>query len=220
MPCSPNAPASWRAFRYAGRIVRGWLLMLGMLAALLAMPALVQAQSSAPAFSDVRFELTDDVVRMTGNIRFTLSDTVQETLNKGVPVYFVFETDTVRIRWYWADQSVYRRSRYMRLAYLPLTRKWRVNASSEPLNRSANGVLLNQNFDSLQAALAVIQRISNWQVLEKGDWSSDAQYAVETRFRLDVSQLQRPLQIGTTGQSDWNLDAQRKFRLVQQDLVK
>jgi hypothetical protein len=29
---------------------------------------------------------------------------------------------------------------------------------------------------------------------------------VEFRFRLDVSQLPRPLQIGTLGQSDWTIE--------------
>ena len=177
------------------------------------------AQAASAAFSDVRFEMAGDAVRMTGNIRFTLSEPVQQTLLKGVPVYFVFETDTTVNRWYWTDRSLYSHRRYMRLAYLPLLRKWRVNASNEPFSRGSTGVVLNQNFDSLASALSVIQRISNWQVLDKEDWSSDARSTVQARLRLDTSQLQGLLQIGA-GSADWHLDVQRNFRLTQQDLSR
>jgi hypothetical protein len=37
---------------------------------------------------------------------------------------------------------------------------------------------------------------------------------VEFRFRLDMSQLPRPFQIGTLGQSDWNISASSRQPLV------
>ena len=39
-------------------------------------------------------------------------------------------------------------------------------------------------------------------------------YTLEFRFRLDASQLPRPLQIGTLGQSDWIISAAASQPLV------
>jgi hypothetical protein len=37
---------------------------------------------------------------------------------------------------------------------------------------------------------------------------------VDFRFRLDVSQLPRPFQIGAVGESDWTISAGHQQRLV------
>ena len=42
---------------------------------------------------------------------------------------------------------------------------------------------------------------------------SDAVHTVNFRFRLDISQLPRPLQIGAVGRSGWNLLVSRSQRL-------
>ena len=42
---------------------------------------------------------------------------------------------------------------------------------------------------------------------------SDARHSVDFRFRLDVSQLPRPFQLGVTGRTDWNLATSRQQRL-------
>ena len=213
MPCLPNAtePAP---------LSRRQVLRAAGAATLCLAGGLSPAWAASASIQNVRFELTQDAVRMTGNVRFALSDGVQEILSKGVPLYFVFSTNTVQERWYWSNRQVHKRQRYMRLAYQPLTRKWRVNFSTEPFNRSGvTGVVVNQNYDTLQQALNVIQRISNWEVLPSADWDKDAGFAVDVSFQLDISQLQRPLQIGTSSQADWNIEARRSFRLNQQELV-
>ena len=222
MPYLPKPTDYLQAFK---RLRHGWRSYLCVAACLLAvffcLPARnAYAQASTNTITDVRFEGIDDAVRMSGNVRFTLSDSLHGTLDKGVPVYFLFETSTSRSRWYWADKVIHSSKRHIRLMYQPLTRRWRVNVSSEPFSRGLVGVVLNQNYDSLDAALSSIQRISTWQVLDAPDWSGDGSYTVRARFRLDLSQLQRPLQLGTVGQSERKLDIERSFRLTQQDLGK
>lgn len=223
MHCLPNSPESLLRADTGTQRLRAWALAgLGLLLALWLLVFPSPAHAETAAITDVRFELTDDAVRMTGNVKFTLSESVKDTLDKGVPVHFMFETNTLRYRWYWSDKEVSSYKRYIRLMYLPLTRKWRVNVSTEPFNRGgvATGVVLNQHYDSLQGALATIQRISSWKVLDREDWSNDSNYSVDVSFKLDVTQLQRPLQIGATGQSDWSLSGQRSFRLTPQSISK
>lgn len=176
-------------------------------------------RSATPAITDVRFDESADGIRMSGNIRFTLPDTLRQTLDRGAPVYFLFETHTTRSRWYWSDKDVAVNRRYVRVLFQPLTQRWRVNVSSEPFSRGSVGVTLNQNYNSLDAALAVVRRISSWPVLDKNAWSSDSNYQVRARFRMDVSQLARPFQMNV-GWVGGSLDVERTFRLTQQDLGK
>ena len=222
-PCLPRMFDACRAVlgpQVLQRLLRCALCMLLLAGAWPPVAAQVRQKQGAPAITDVRFDLGEDGVRMSGNIRFAVSASLQETLERGVPVYFLFETQTTRSRWYWSGKVVNANKRYVRLLYQPLTRRWRVNVSSEPISRGSVGVLLSQNFDSLEAALASVRRISGWQVLTAEQWSSDSSYAVRARLRLDISQLGQPFQAGPAWQSDWGLDVERTFPLSAQELGK
>lgn len=208
------------------RMQRGAALVLALILALvlvlcmgLGTQAQAQTKKTNPSpFSAVRFDASDDGIRMSGTMHFDLSKPVRDTLHKGVAVYFMLTTQTTRKRWYWSAEKLLSHTRYMRLTYQPITRRWRLNVSRQPLNRGMVGVLLNQNYNSLEAALAVMRRISSWQVLQAKDWSSNDSYNVQVTFQLDVSQLRRPMQIGTAGQSGWRLKLQRNFILNAQKL--
>jgi hypothetical protein len=124
----------------------------------------------------------------------------------------VAEASLLRDRWYWTDKHVANATRHMRLSYQPLTRRWRLVISSGPIGNS--GLALGQNFDTRDEALAAVQRISHWKIAEPGDIDPESRYSVDFRFRLDVSQLPRPFQIGAVGHSDWSISASRNVRLV------
>jgi hypothetical protein len=136
-----------------------------------------------------------------------LSAAVQDALLKGVPMVFVAEADTFRERWYWTNKRVLSAERHMRLAYQPLTRRWRLNLASGLITQAGLALALNQNFDSLSEALAAVQRLSRWKIGDISDQDLELRHYVEFRFRLDMSQLPRPFQIGTLGQTDWNISA-------------
>jgi Holliday junction resolvase-like predicted endonuclease len=73
---------------------------------------------------------------------------------------------------------------------------------------------LNQNFDTLADALAALQRQSRWKIADAAEIDLDQKHLIEFKFRLDVAQLPRPLQIGTLGQSDWSISASINRPLV------
>ncbi|MDD4943922.1 MAG: DUF4390 domain-containing protein, partial [Rhodoferax sp.] len=95
--------------------------------------------------------------------------------------------------------------RYQRLSYHPLTRRWRLNVNAGAVTETEQGLTLNQNFDNLQDALNAVQRLSHWRIAEASQLEAGVTYGVQFRFNLDVTQLPRPLQIGTLGQSDWQI---------------
>lgn len=172
------------------------------------------ADAPVTEISKLRFERQADAVLLSASATFELPDAVEDALQKGVALIFVAEADVFRERWYWTNKRVAHAERHMRLAFQPLTRRWRLNAASGHINANGMGVALNQNFETLAEALAVVQRLSRWKIADMAELEAGQNHFVEFRFRLDVSQLPRPLQIGTLGQSDWTIEG-----VVSQPLV-
>jgi hypothetical protein len=188
-----------------------WLLC-AWLAAALAAPAMAQP---APAeITQLRVERTEDGVYLNAAVKFDLSATVEDALLKGIPMYFVAEVELFRDRWYWYDRKVSSVSRHMRLAFQPLTRRWRLNVSPTPITNAGLGVTLNQSYEDLSDAMAAIQRISRWKIAEAADMDPDTRHNIDFRFRLDISQLPRPFQIGVVGQAEWNISVGKNQRLI------
>ena len=196
--------------RPARMIERGawsWLI-----ACLLWCAPLGWAQVNPAEVTQLHVERTEDGVLLSAAVQFDLPQAVEDALAKGIPMYFVAEATIYRDRWYWYDKRVAYAVRHMRLAYQPLTRRWRLQVSSQPIGSS--GLILGQMFDTREEALAAIQRISRWRIADAADVDPDATHNIDFRFRLDVSQLPRPFQIGAVGQSEWIILAVRNQRLV------
>jgi hypothetical protein len=169
------------------------------------MPQPLQAQHDAPEVAEFRLERQDDGLYLSAMVRFELAAPVEDALQKGVPMFFVAEADLRRERWYWYDQKVVSAAKTLRLAYQPLTRRWRLNSMAGVQGESAGA--LSQHFDTLPEALITLRRISRWKIAEAADLAAGARHHVDFRFKLDLSQLPRPFQIGAVGQADWNLAA-------------
>ena len=175
---------------------------------------LVHAQPApgTATITDLQVQRADGELRLSAHVEFELTPQVEDALYKGIPMFFVAEANLYRDRWYWYDKRVTTAARHMRLSFQPLTRRWRLQVSPTPIGNS--GVVLGQNFDTREEALAAVQRVSRWRIAEPGQVEGEATHWVEFRFRLDVSQLPRPFQIGAVGQSEWNLAVNRSLRLA------
>jgi hypothetical protein len=191
---SPYLKRGW--FKQAS----GWLLAF----CLCAFSGWAVAQMPA-AGSALKVERSDSDVLLSAQVQLELPAAVEDALQKGVPLFFVAEADVLRERWYWSDKRVVSAERQLRLAYQPLTRRWRLTVTAGPAKGGALGLALNQYFDTLPEALATIKRISRWQIAEVSELDPSLKYRVEFRFKLDLAQLPLPFQIGTLGQSDWNV---------------
>jgi hypothetical protein len=177
------------------------------------LPGLAAADPHATAVTQMRLEQADDGVYLTAQVQFELPPSIEEVLEKGIAIYFVAEAEIYRERWYWTDLKVAQAARHMRLAYQPLSRRWRLNVSPVPITNAGFGVSLNQNFDTLADALDGVRRVGRMRLGDASDIGDDATHPVTFRFRLDTSQLPRPFQIGAVGQSDWNISIEKSARL-------
>lgn len=183
-------------------------LLLGWLATAVLGLSLVLAQTpTADAPSPLlRLERADNALWLSTQLEFELSQAVIDALHKGIPIFFVAEADVLRERWYWTNKKVATARRQFRLAYQPLTRQWRLNIISGEVIEPALGLALNQHFESWSEALQAVRRISRWKIADAADLAAGTRHRVEFRFRLDLAQLPRPLQIGTLGESDWSVE--------------
>ena len=129
-----------------------------------------------------------------------LTHTLEDALNKGLPLHFIVEFELIRPRWYtlylW-NNSVLEFEQDSRLSYNALTRQYR-------LSRGA----LHQNFDTLNDALAVMGRLPPRFLADSGMLDQGKVYEAAIRMRLDVSQLPKPFQINALASRDWNLASQ------------
>ena len=176
------------------------------LSAIVLLASVCQAQI-ATEISQYQVERLEDEVMVSAQLVFELSPAVEEALLKGIPMFFVTEATVLRERWYWYDKKLASVQRHMRLAYQPLTRRWRLNVYAGSGREVSVGLALNPSFDTLEDALFAIKRTSRWKIADTADLESGLKYKVNFSFKLDVSQLPRPFQIGTLGQSDWDLGA-------------
>ncbi len=186
-------------FSFTQPRARAWLWRSLLWAAFLCWAGPLRAET--PEISSFDISRNEEGVSLSFALRFELPRNVEDALLKGVPLYFVAEAQVLRDRWYWFDRRVSTTSRTWRVAYQPLTRLYRVTFGG-----------LNQNFDVLADALAGVRRISAWKLAELGQLEDGARYSVEFRYRLDTSQLPRPMQIGIGGQSDWTLQVEKTQR--------
>jgi hypothetical protein len=169
------------------------------------------AEAPVTEISQLRLERSDEGIVLSASVKFELPPIIDDALDKGIPMFFVADAVLFRDRWYWYDKQVASVSRHMRLSFQPLTRRWRLVVSPIPIGNS--GLALGQTFDTREEALAAVQRISHWKIADANEIDPDAKHNVDFRFRLDVSQLPRPFQIGAVGHDDWNLSAARNQRL-------
>jgi hypothetical protein len=147
--------------------------------------------------ADVRIE--DDLVLLNADFELSLNSTLEEALQRGIPLYFLLEVEIARPRWYWFDEKVAQQSTQYRVSYLPLTRQYRV----------ASG-LLSQTFDSIAEVERLIGRVNSRTIARASELEKGARYDVIVRLRLDANQLPKPFQVNALASREWQLASESR----------
>ena len=136
---------------------------------------------------------------LAANFEVGLTATLEDALNKGLPLHFVVEFELIRPRWYtlylW-NKTILEVEQNYRLSYNALTRQYRLSLGA-----------LHQNLDTLEEALALLGRLRSRYVADAESLGEDVVYDAAIRMRLDVSQLPKPFQINALASRDWNLSS-------------
>jgi hypothetical protein len=145
----------------------------------------------------------DEGVFLSYNINLELSRGVDEALSKAVPLFFVAEAEVYRNRFYWRDLRVGYAVRRWRIVFQPLTGTYRVTFDGG----------LSQNYASRAEAFFAISSSAGWKIVEGPQIEEGSRHYVEFIYRLDTSQLPRPMQIGVGGQADWTMVVKRTQKI-------
>lgn len=175
------------------------IAIVAFFAALLALiPGGARAEGIELALLSTR--KADDGLELSFTTRFELSRAADDALHKGVPLYFVAEATVLRNRWYWRDARVARAERVWRLEWYALLRQYRVSTGG-----------LHQSFATLDEALTMMRGQSAWRIAEPKDIDDSGSYYLEFSYKLDVSQLPRPMQIGLQTGFALSIEQKRNF---------
>jgi hypothetical protein len=189
---------------------RRFLAAHGRLAAALLFGGVAGRAHAAPEGIEPR-EITlvprEDGYVLTAEFSIEVSPRLEDAL-QAVPLFFVFDYEINRRRWYWWDEDVARGSITYRLSFNALTREYRLALSSQGASLTA------LTFSSLPEALRFMSRVRRERVAETGALRAGERYRVGVRLRLDTAQLPKPFQLNALTQREWLLDSDTKFITV------
>lgn len=193
----PDRPRAVPRTRWAD----SWLARVACLLACLGLLT-APVRAAEPELNGFEVVSGEEGVLLSYVVNFDLPRSVDDAFNKAVPLFFVAEAEIFRNRWYWRDQRVAHAVRVWRIVYQPLTSTYRVTFGG-----------LSQTYVSRDEAFASISRASRWKIAEPGQIDDGSRHYLEFSYRLDTSQLPRPMQIGIGGQADWALAVQRSQKI-------
>jgi hypothetical protein len=189
---------------------RSVLRALGLAASRLLLPGTWVGAVAAPSGAIsadaelAHFDVTRDEegVFLSFAVDFELGKGPEDALARAVPLFFVAEVEVFRDRWYWRDRRISHPTRVWKIVYQPLTSTYRVT--------TVGG--LSQNYPTREEAIFALSRANRWRVAEASQLD-DGRHYLEFNYRLDVTLLPRPMQIGIGGQPDWQLSVKRTQRI-------
>ncbi|MFA7239804.1 MAG: DUF4390 domain-containing protein [Sulfuricellaceae bacterium] len=167
-----------------------------ILAALLLLGAASFAHAEGIEIKSAELELVEETYQLNAEAEITLNPTLEDALNKGVPLHFVADFELKKPRWYWLDETISAAQQHIRLSYHALTRQYQLSINSQ-----------HKNFPALNEARRELGRISAWPVVKRNLVKEKQSYVAGLRFRLDLTQLPKPLQVNALASKEWDLDS-------------
>jgi hypothetical protein len=197
LPATPSAATVDRSplarrFRVAHLLLVVVLALGGLLALGVGRPALADTITLRTA--ELRAE--DDGYYLNAEFEVAINATLDEALQKGVPLYFVLEFELSRPRWYWFDEKSLATSTVYRVTWNALTRQYRVSSG-----------LLGQTFDTLEEVQRFLSRVTARQVARRDQVAAGVRYEAAVRLRLDGNQLPKPFQVNALTSREWSLQS-------------
>jgi hypothetical protein len=185
-PCCKSLLERMRGF--SGRMLQGFVLLL-----LACVVGLAHAGSIDPK-KGMLSTAEDGSTVLNAEFEIDLGPRLEDAVSRGVPLYFTFEVELTRPRWWWSNENVINKTTQYRLSYTALTRQYRLTTGN-----------LHRNFSSLDEALRVLSRFVDIHIADKGVIKIGESYDVGMRLALDRTQLPKPLQVDAIANPDWQI---------------
>jgi len=188
----PAPPSS----RLAPALRRLAIALLCALAWALGTTGVARADTLAVRSAELRIE--EGEVLLNADFDLTFNATLEEALQRGIPLYFLLEFELSRSRWYWLDEKVSQTTISYRVSYNALTRQYRVAVGSG---------LLAPTFNTLEEVERYVGRVTSRPVASASAVTKGTRYDAALRLRLDVNQLPKPFQVSAIASREWTLSS-------------
>lgn len=157
-----------------------------------ALSGVARADSIAVRSAELRVD--EGEVLLNADFDLDVNATLEEALQKGIPLYFLLEFELSRSRWYWFDEKVAQTVITSRVSYNALTQQYVVRSG-----------LLTQTFNALEEVERYIGRVTSRPVAQAAALAKGMRYDAAIRLRLDVNQLPKPFQVNALASREWTL---------------
>lgn len=166
------------------------------------------AGSSSITIKTAELQATDDAYVLDASLDLNFDEDIEEAINKGVPLNFLYEFQVVSPRKYWFDDEIVTKSENVTLRFHALTKQYLVIRSGH-----------QSSFLTLAEAKQSMMKIVSWKVLDKSLVEKNEVYKAKLLVRLDQNKLPPPLQVEAIGSEGWDLKSQ-KFEWLPKELNK
>ncbi len=195
LPACPLLPPP--SSRFANRARSLACLRAAACAIALALVATI-ARADTIAVKSAEIRADEDAYVLNAEFDLALNPTLEEALQKGVPLYFELEFELVRPRKYWFDEKVL--SSFRRNTASPTTRSRASIASRADSSRRPSTGWTRSSASFPGSPRVPIARADE---LQKG-----MRYEAAIRLRLDVNQLPKPFQLNALASREWSLQSE------------
>ena len=186
-------PLAARARTVRSPLARGALLALCALAFVAALGS-ATARADAIVVRSAELRAGEDSWDLNAEFELAINATLDEALQKGIPLYFLLEFEVLRPRWYWLDEKVLAQTTQYRISYNALTRNYRVSSG-----------LLAQTLNSGDEVERLLSRVTSRPMARRDELAKGVRYEAAVRLRLDVNQLPKPFQVNALASREWTL---------------
>lgn len=173
-------------------LINPWNIYLGIFFLLLNVNTTAYAGNIQ--IREARLTVLSEKYYLNGEMDIQINSTLEEALQKGVPLTFIAEFELVRPRNYWFDQTMYHNQFTIKLSYDILTQHYIVNSNGQ-----------YQIYLTLNEAKKALSHFRDWFAFEQNVFKKrHDQYVANLRVRLDSAQLPKPLQVNALISRDWD----------------
>src|SRR5262249_50721537 len=134
----------------------------------------VPARADTIAGKNAEIRAEEDGYVLNAEFELAINPTLEEALQRGVPLYFVLELEITRPRWYWLDEKVLSYEVQYRITWNALTQQYRVSSG-----------LLGQPLESLEEIERLLSRVNSRPIAKRDQLQKGSRYDAALRLRLD-----------------------------------
>lgn len=138
--------------------------------------------------------LREEIWTLDADIDIQIGKGLEEALNKGVVLVFLYEVQIVRPVKYWFDDEIVTERREISLSFHALTKQYLLQFPQQ-----------QKSFDTLADARRELGTLNAWRIAPHAAIEKNQVYKAALKMHLDTSKLPKALQVDALGESDWEL---------------